>query len=255
MTYTFLDHDGVLAFAHRGGAEEGAENTMPAFQHAVDVGFRYLETDAYTTRDGVVLAFHDPSLDRVTDRKGLIEELDYAEVREARVGGTEPIPLLAEVLDAWPEVRVNIDPKHDGAVAPLIELIKKMNVTERVCIGSFSGDRVDQVRTALGPKLCTSMSPLEIARLRVASFAGALAYPSSSVKAGCLQVPVKFRNVPVLNESLVKTAVKYGLQVHAWTINDEAQMQDLLAMGVHGIMTDRPSTLRKVLEKAGKWAP
>src|SRR4051812_49636638 len=89
------DPGGVLAFAHRGGAYhpeiEGLENTLAAFRHAVDLGYSYLETDVHVTRDGVLLAFHDTVLDRVTDRRGEIAALSLAEVREARVGGRESV--------------------------------------------------------------------------------------------------------------------------------------------------------------------
>src|SRR5690606_8491342 len=107
------EHDGFFAFAHRGNAAHCPENTMRAFESAVRLGYRYLETDVHVTRDGVLLAFHDHVLDRVTDRTGRIGALTWSEVRQARVGGLEPIPLLEDVLGTWPEVRVNIDPKHD----------------------------------------------------------------------------------------------------------------------------------------------
>ena len=113
--WPYLDHPGPLPFAHRGGASEWPENTMPAFQHAVALGYRYLETDVHATADGVLVAFHDDVLDRVTDRTGVIAALPWSDVRRARVAG-EPIPLLDDLLGTWPEVRVNIDPKQDAAV-------------------------------------------------------------------------------------------------------------------------------------------
>src|SRR4051812_12435948 len=97
--WPYLDHPGVLAFAHRGGAGDGPENTLSAFARAVEVGYRYLETDVHVTADGVLVAFHDDVLDRVTDRTGRIRELPWSEVSEARVG-EEPIPLLEELLEA-----------------------------------------------------------------------------------------------------------------------------------------------------------
>src|ERR1700752_216618 len=115
--YPFLEPDGVLAFAHRGGALEAPENTMRAFAYAVALGYRYLETDADATWDGVLIAFHDDKLDRVCDAKGKIEELTGDEISRARIGGSEPVPLLEDLLTRWPDVRINIDPKHDAALA------------------------------------------------------------------------------------------------------------------------------------------
>src|SRR5690606_14437738 len=114
--FEFLDHPGPLAFAHRGGAGAWPENTMPAFQGAIDLGYRYLETDVHLTADGVLVAFHDDRLDRVTDRAGLISELTYDEVAAARVDGREPIVVFEDLLRSFPDARFNVDPKHDAAV-------------------------------------------------------------------------------------------------------------------------------------------
>lgn len=157
--YAYLDHPGLLAFAHRGGALEAPENTMKAFEYAVELGYRYLETDAYATQDGVLISFHDDKLDRVSDSKGAIEALTWGEVRKARIGGGEPVPLMEELFERFPDVRINIDPKHDAAVAPLIALIKRMGAEGRVCIGSFSGKRIKQVQDAFDGRVCTSLGP------------------------------------------------------------------------------------------------
>ncbi|GIS99501.1 MAG: hypothetical protein CM1200mP26_12140 [Acidimicrobiales bacterium] len=123
--HPYLSHSGPLAFAHRGGAEEHPENSLAAFAHAVSLGYRYLETDVHLTADGVVLAFHDDSLDRVTDRSGLISESTAAEVAEARISGVEHIPTLDELFETFPGTRINIDPKDDRVVGPLAETIQR----------------------------------------------------------------------------------------------------------------------------------
>ena len=166
-SYPFLDWPGPLAFAHQGAhSPDGpGENTMAAFEAAVRQGYRYLETDAHATADGVLVAFHDDRLDRLTDRTGLIGDLPWAEVRAARVRGRDEIPLLEDLLTAWPDVRVNIDPKHDAAVDPLVELIERTGTVDRVCIGSFSDRRLARIRARLGPRICTSMGPRQVARL------------------------------------------------------------------------------------------
>jgi glycerophosphoryl diester phosphodiesterase len=157
-SFPFLDHPGPIPFAHRGGASEAPENSLPAFQHAIDLGFRYLETDVHATADGVLVAFHDDVLDRVTDRTGRIEDLPWSEVSQARIEGREPIPLLEDVLATWPHARLNIDPKADSAVEPLIEVLRRTDAISRVCVASFSDERTDRVRAALGPELCTGMA-------------------------------------------------------------------------------------------------
>jgi glycerophosphoryl diester phosphodiesterase len=247
--YPFLECDGVLAFAHRGGAREAPENTMRAFAYAVGLGYRYLETDAYATRDGILVSFHDDRLDRVTDAKGKVEALSWDEIRKARIAGSEPIPLLEDLLACWPDIRVNIDPKHDAAVAPLVALIKRMGVEDRVCIGSFSGRRIRQIQDAFDGRVCTSLGPAGVMRLKSTS-AGV---PLRRFAEGCAQVPVKAGAVTIVTRRFVEAAERRGLQVHVWTIDEEAEMRRLIDLGVHGLMTDRPKLLKDVLISKGLW--
>lgn len=247
--YAFLEHPGLLAFAHRGGALEAPENTMKAFTYAVDLGYRYIETDAYATRDGVLISFHDDKLDRVTDAKGKIDELTWGDVKRAKIGGSEPVPLMEELFARWGDVRINIDPKHDAAVAPLIALIKRMGMEDRVCIGSFSDKRVKQVVDAFDGRVCTSPGPNGVMRLKAAS-AG---WPARRWRQGCVQVPVKANGVTIVTRRFIQAAERRGLQVHVWTIDDETEMERLIDLGVHGIMTDSPSVLKKTLIRKGLW--
>ncbi len=248
--FPFLEHDGILAFAHRGGALEGRENSMAAFTDAVDLGYRYLETDTYATRDGRLIAFHDDELDRVTDARGKVEAMAWSEVQGARIGGTEPIPLLEDLLGAWPDVRFNIDPKHASAIEPLIALIQRMGMRDRVCIGSFSDGRIARMRAAFDGRLCTSMGPKSVLRLKSA----ARGLPSWAFRAGCAQVPTKAYGITVVNRAFVDEAVRRGLQVHVWIVDDAAEMHRLLDLGVHGLMTDRPRVLKDVLVARGVWS-
>jgi glycerophosphoryl diester phosphodiesterase len=247
--WSFLEHPGPLAFAHRGGAGDWPENTMPAFDHAVAIGYRYLETDVHVTADGVLLAFHDDHLDRVTDRSGEIATLPYSVIREARVDGREPIPTLDDLLGSFPEAQVNIDPKHDGSVPALVEAIRRTGAIDRVCIGSFSDARLRRLRATLGPRLCTSMGPREVARLRVDAAAGRV----RTWPVGCVQVPERVRGLTLTDRALVRAAHRAGLQVHVWTVDDPDAMRRLLDLGVDGIMTDRPQVLKDVLGSRGQW--
>lgn len=248
--FAFLEHSGVLAFAHRGGALEAPENTMKAFEYAVGLGYRYLETDAYATRDGVLISFHDDKLDRVTDAKGKVEALSWDEVKAARIGGSEPIPLMEDLLTRWPDVRVNIDPKHDAAVAPLIALIKRLGLQDRVCVGSFSDKRIRQVIDAFDGRVCTSPGPLGVMRLKAAS----VGWPAGRWRQGCVQVPVSANGVTIVNRRFIEAAERRGLQVHVWTIDEESEMDRLVDLGVHGLMTDSPTVLKKVLTRKGLWS-
>jgi glycerophosphoryl diester phosphodiesterase len=252
MEYAFLDHPGPIPFAHRGGALEGLENTLPAFEAATKLGYRYLETDCRVTADGVLLAFHDDDLSRTCDRPGKISELPWSEVQNVRVGGREPIPLLEDLLGHFPTARFNLDAKSDATVMPMIETIRRTGSIDRVCIGSFTDGRLKQIRAALGPRLCTSMGPIEVCRWLAGSLLpGGLGIPRVPIA----QVPVKKDGVPVVTARSVRAADRKGIKVQVWTIDDPAEMDRLLDLGVQGLITDRPQTLKEVLQRRGQWFP
>jgi glycerophosphoryl diester phosphodiesterase len=242
--HPFLDWPGPIPFAHRGGAGDAPENTMRAFSAAVILGYRYLETDVRVSADGVVVVFHDEDLARMCGRPERISELSAAEIATARVAGTEPIPTLHELLDAWPDVRINIDCKSDDAIEPLADVITEHAALDRVCLSSFSDRRIRALRRRLGRRLCTSAATLELAALKLFGFAaGGLA----------AQVPVRHRGVTVVNARFVRRSRRRGLPVHVWTIDDATEMRRLFDLGVDGIMTDRPAVLRDVLVGRGNW--
>ena len=249
----FLDVEPPIAFAHRGFAPDGEENSMTAFERAVELGYRYLETDVRVTADGVALAFHDATLDRVTDRAGRIAQLPWPEVRRARIGGHEPIPLLTDLLAAWPETRINLDVKADHSVGPTIDAIQQTGAISRVCVGAFSTRRLEAVRRALGPRLCTSLGPRAAMRLRLP---GRAQPRRPELFAGrCAQVPARIGRRVFVDDRYLRAAHALGLPVHAWTVNDEAEMIRLLDLGVDGIMTDRADLLRDLLLSRGQWQP
>ena len=247
--HPFLDWPGPIPIAHRGGAGDWPENTRPAFTGAVALGYRYVETDVHVTADGVLVAFHDDRLDRVTDRTGAIADLPWSEVAAARVDGREPVLRFDELLEAWPDLRVNVDPKSDEAVEPLAQAIRRARALDRVCIGSFSDRRLARMRALLGPGLATSLGPGGIARLRAAS----VGLPSGRFPADCVQVPTSARGVTIVDRRFVAAAHARGLAVQVWTIDEADEMDRLLDLGVDGIMTDRPAVLREVLERRGQW--
>jgi glycerophosphoryl diester phosphodiesterase len=252
VTHPFLDHPGPLPIVHRGGALEADENTWAAFEQAVALGYRYVETDVRATADGVLLAFHDASLSRVTDRDGVVRRLPWAEVGQARVRGRERIPTLVDLLAEFPEIRFNLDAKDASTLRPLARLLRDPTTLARVCVGSFSDRRLAWLRTALGDDVCTSLAPREVFRLKRAAVTGRrIAVPRS---ARCVQVPVGPGFAPLLDRRFVDAAHAHGLAVHAWTIDRPEDMERLLDIGVDGIMTDRPVELRRDLVQRGQWA-
>jgi glycerophosphoryl diester phosphodiesterase len=252
--FPFLDDGGpVLAFAHRGGARHpdlpGLENTLTAFVHAVGLGYRYLETDVHATSDGVLVAFHDAALERVTDGAGSLADLDAARVAALHVGGREPVPTLAELVDAFPGARFNIDLKSDAGVAPLAAFVAERGLTDRVLVGSFSGRRLRRFRRLAGPRVPTSAHPAEV----VAFVLLPARWARRLTGATALQVPHRVGRLTIAGRSVVRRAHAVGVQVHVWTVDDPTEMRVLLDRGVDGLMTDRTDILRDVLRERGQW--
>ncbi len=255
--FPYLDDPGpVLAFAHRGGAYhpeiEGLENTLAAFRHAVALGYEYLETDVHVTRDGVLLAFHDTVLDRVTDHRGEIGALTHAEVRRALVRGRESVPTLAELFDAFPHARFNIDLKSDGAVAALAEFLAAREAWSRVLVGSFSPRRTRQFRALTADRVPTAATPAEIVLFRFLPSAR-LAAMLSRGRSAALQIPHRRGRITIATAGLVRRAHAAGRHVHVWTVDDRDEMGVLLERGVDGLFTDRTDILKAVLIERDQW--
>ncbi len=243
--HPYLEWDGPIPFAHRGGASDVPENTMPAFQYAVDAGYRYVETDVQVTADGALVAFHDNDLRRTCGRSGRITDLPWSEVRTAMVDGAAPIPLLEDLLGTWPELRVNIDCKSNRRRRRWWRRCCAAHALDRVCVGAFSDTRMRRLKQRLGDGCAPRWGPVVWSRCASAGPAGAVA--------DAAQVPVRQGRITVVNAPFVARAHALGIKVHVWTIDDPAEMHRLLDLGVDGIMTDRPLALREVFEQRGVW--
>ncbi|MEV0741347.1 glycerophosphodiester phosphodiesterase [Streptomyces sp. NPDC050549] len=251
IRHPYLDHPGPIPFAHRGGAADGLENTVFQFRRAVELGYRYIETDVHATADGKLVAFHDETLDRVTDGAGRIADLFWSDVSHARVAGREPVPLFEELLETFPEVRWNVDVKAEPALHPLLDLLERTDSWNRVCVGSFSEKRVVRAQHLAGPRLATSFGTRGVLNLRLRSWGAPLPVRRSAIAA---QVPEEQSGVPVVDQRFIRAAHARGVQVHVWTINEADRMHRLLDLGVDGIMTDHIDTLREVMVERGVWA-
>lgn len=247
--HPFLDGPATVGIAHRGGSLEAEENTMEAFEHAVGLGFTRIETDVHATRDGVAVIHHDETLERMTGRAFRIEDLDYAALAKIRTHGGAAIPRVDEVLAAWPDLRIAFELKSDTAAQPLAAAIREANAIDRVCAGSFAPKRVAEMRARLGPGLCWSPAHAGVARLWAAGWglpAGGAGFP-------VVQVPPRYKGLPVVTARFVAAATARGVAVQVWTVDDPGEMGRLIDLGVQGIMSDRPSVLRDVLKARGLW--
>ena len=251
--YLALEHP--VRMAHRGSRVLWPENTALAFQGVVDLGLRYIETDVRLTADGVVVVFHDPTLERTTNGVGRVDAWEWEDLRHLDAawshGADQGRPLrgtgvgisrLDEVLITWPDVHFNIDLKASGSEWPVAEVIRRAGRQESVLIASFSDARIARFRRITRGAVATSAGPTATARALVASRLGRPA-PRGPV---AYQVPYDQRGLPI-GARLIDSIHAAGAQVHVWTVNEVSEMQRLLQVGVDGIVTDRPDRLNEVL--------
>ncbi len=240
--------------AHRGFDLDGAENTMRAFRAALDLGVRYLETDVHATADGRLVAFHDDRLDRVSDGRGLVAQTPWRTLKNVRIGGSEPVPLLEELLEELPQARFNIDVKAASAIEPLITVLDRTQAYDRVCIASFSDARRRAVLRRLPRRVAASPGDRGVA---LAWLGTRLGPPGRAVAeiglAGthCLQIPPRHGPL-VVDRRFVSSIHRYGRQVHVWTVNDETLMRRLLDVGVDALITDRADIAVRVLAERAR---
>ncbi|GEK81220.1 glycerophosphodiester phosphodiesterase family protein [Agrococcus baldri] len=235
----FLTPAPPRVLAHRGLALDVPENTMLAFIAAVDAGATFLETDVHATADGVAVLAHDPGLDRVAGRDVVIEQTLWKDLGEIDLGQGERVPGLREALLALPDAKWNIDLKSDASVVPAVRAVVEAKATGRVLLTSFSERRRRQAQQLL-PEVATSASQSLVVQALAAQRLGLRGQLERILRpVVALQVPRRHRGLEIVTERSVAAFQRAGVEVHVWTINEVAEMRELLAMGVDGIVTDR----------------
>ena len=240
--HPYLDVPGVAISAHRGGSIEAPENTIESFEYSIELGSSYIETDVQLSSNGIPYIFHDDDLKRLFGKNIIFNSLHSDEIDELVLFDKYKIPTLESTLQKFPDTFFQIDVKTDEVVLPTMEVIKKTNSTDKVCIASFSSKRLKQVRN-LYPEICLSMGPFEVMKLLLASFG----LYRKKVAGNCLQIPIYQYGIKLVTKRFINYIHSIGLKIHVWTINDEDTMQKLIDLGVDGIITDRPKTLKDLL--------
>jgi glycerophosphoryl diester phosphodiesterase len=243
---------GTQVIAHRGGAGLRPENTLAAFQHAAELGAEIVEMDARVAADGAIVVIHDATVDRTTDGIGPVAALTLAELRRLDAGyrwspdggrsfpyrgrGLR-VPALEEVLERVPSVRMVVEMKQfePPSAAALCALVRRSGMQRKVLVASFAAGALRAFRGAC-PEVATSMSAFE-ARLFV-TLRG-LYTPA----AAALQLPDRMGDTVLVTPEMIALARGHNVKVHAWTVNDEARLRELVHLGIDGIMTDRPDRL------------
>jgi len=226
-------------FAHRGLAVAAPENTLLAFAHAIAAGAQYVETDVNDSQDGAAVIAHDPTLERVAQRRVRVDQLRISELRRIDLGYGQGFCTLAEALDAFPTTRFNIDVKSAGAVEPTVQAILKTNSIDRVLVTSFDEKRRAAAVRAL-PGVATSSSAIPFALALAGGKLGLNPVVARSLRGiPAVQVPERAGRVRVTTRNMIERLHRAGVEVHIWTINDPVRMRELLELGVDGLVTDR----------------
>jgi len=244
----YLSPASPRVLAHRGFAIEAPENSMLAFAKAVSIGANYIETDVHASHDGVAVVAHDPDLKRVAGRNIKVEQLTMAELRRIDLGDGQVFCSLAEAMDAFPETRFNIDVKSAGAIMPTATAVRDLGATDRVLVTSFDEARRRRIVNEL-PGVASSPS----AQRFLTALLGAKVGVSPAVRRAlrglvAVQVPEKALGLRVTTQRVIQRVHDLGLEVHVWTVNDPQRMNQLLDLGVDGIVTDRADLALEVVK-------
>tara|TARA_B100001559_G_scaffold190582_1_gene159483 strand:+ start:214 stop:966 length:753 start_codon:yes stop_codon:yes gene_type:complete len=248
MLFEYLDNYKFTPFSHRGGSIENDENTIEAFDKSISLGYRYLETDVQHTKDDRLVIFHDNNLKRICNLDLEISNTNFHELKDIKIFNKHNIPLLTEVLNIWPDINFNIEPKTERSAYLLLDELKKQKNLDQFCVGSFKSETLNIMRKGFNDKICTSMSQDEV----ISYFLNRL-IPFSKNAAPCVQIPMYFYGLQIVTKNLVDYVHNTGKKIHVWTINDENKMKTLIDYGVDGIMTDRPKKLKEVLTERKLW--
>lgn len=249
----FLPGPRPRRIAHRGFALDGAENTMRAFEDALAAGADMLETDTRATLDGLALAVHDEDLIRIAGDERRIDQLTAQEAGGVRLAGDEPLAMLEDVLGTFSEVPINVDIKDAAAIGPAVAAISRTRSADRVCVAGFDGEVVRKtvatIQAATGTLAVRSPSRGVIGSFLAARAVEAPAPVIRRILAPyrALQVPPVYQGISVVTPANVAAAHRAGCEVHVWTIDDAPTMQELLSMGVDGIITNRVDLLSELL--------
>lgn len=244
---------GPLAIAHRGGAALAPENSPMAFRLSAGLGLRYLETDVRLTRDGHLVCVHDRTLGRTTSDRGAVADRTLEQLRALRVGGRGTVATLDEMLRDLPDACFTVDLKVRGAIAPLLDLLRRRGVAERVCVAGAPDRWLREVR-ANAPAVTTALGWHALTALVTAAWSGTRPHPGVAT-GEFAHVPARLVGPPAVARRLLSMAHDLHIRVVAWTVDDPVRMRDLLDLGIDGIITDRPDLLREVLIARDAWRP
>ena len=245
----FIRSTNIVPIAHRGASLLASENSFESFRKAFDLGYRVIETDIHSSKDGTAYIFHDITLERLTGENLKISDLKDVDIDSLKINNSSIIPRLSNVFEEFPEGLFNLDAKTWKSTKPIVDTIQNMGCRSRVCIGSFNDRRVNAIIKELGLETCHSMGTSNVIKFYLGAQLGIEQHFTSQ----CIQLPIKMFGISLTTRKVLSYARKLGIKIHFWTINNPVIMQQLLELNVDGIMTDDCVLLKEIMKEQNKW--
>lgn len=266
---TVLNYNEPIVLAHRGGCALAPESSMAAFTKSAELGVHGFEIDIRMTKDEEIAVFHDEYMDRTTDGAGRVADLNLETLRSFDLGyhftdadgnqtyrgQGEKIVLLKELLEAFPQMRINIDIKdspetYEGSLVPskLWRLIESMNVQDRVVVTSFFDEQIDRFNLYAQNRVAIGAGEKEVRKAFAAfnSQLGHLYQPRADV----FQIPVRSNMFRLDSPRFISFLGSLNIPVHYWTVDEPEAIRALLDAGAKGIITSRPDIAVPIIEEA-----
>ena len=232
-------------FAHRGlsfknNVQVAEENTLQAFQLALDAGADFIESDIQVTKDNVAVLFHDQNLFRLTGSKLKIADLNLVDIIQIQLPFGGRIPTLEQTLLEFPNARFNLDIKVPPSELAGTKVINQLEATDRVLVASFSDSSRKRALENLDSPVATSAGIATVVKAYLSARGGLVKTLARQLEGiSALQLPVKMNGLDFLHPNFVEQILSTETELHYWTINDPKQMHELWLMGAHGLVTDR----------------
>jgi glycerophosphoryl diester phosphodiesterase len=232
--------DLFISLSHRGNSKKFIENSFEAFNSVVQMGYKYIETDLRMTLDKEVIAFHDPDLKRLFNLDLQVKDLTFNEIANLFKEKNCSLLTLEDVLKEFPKIYFNIDLKVEEVIQDSIKVVADFNAFDRVCFASFHSNRTGKV-LRYNQNAIVSMGMKDIALFKFFKF--------NNKNKKIIQIPLKWKGIKILTRNLIQKAHKNNLLVHVWTINDRKTINNLIDLGVNGIITDEPELLMETMKE------
>ena len=232
--------DPFIGLSHRGNSKNFIENSFEAFNSVIQMGYKYIETDLRITLDKEVIAFHDPDLKRLFNLDLQVKDLTFEEIAGLFKEKECRLLTLEDALKKFPDIYFNIDLKIKEVIQDSIKVVADMNAFNRVCFASFHSGHTEKVLKH-NQNAMVSMGLKDVALFKF--------FKAYDKNIKIMQIPLKWKGIKILTRNLIQNADKNNLLVHVWTINDRKTINNLIDLGVNGIITDEPELLMETMKE------